>query len=167
MALDIRSALRHLALIAALAVPAPGLAQGPSLAFGDNSANSDAPVEVEADSLAINQSDGTAEFSGNVLILQGTMKLTATRVLVTYAEDQSRVQKLEATGGVVVVSGADAAESDRADYDLDQRSIVMIGNVVIVQGPNTLTSDRMTIDLEAGTARMDGRVRTLLKTGDK
>ncbi len=159
--------LRRLLFIAALALPVPVFAQGPNLAFGDNASNADAPVEVEADNLSVNQNDGTAEFTGNVLIQQGTMKLSAPRVLVTYSEDQSRVQRVEATGGVTIVSGPDAAEAQRADYDLDRREIVMIGDVVIVQGANTLTSDRMQIDLAAGTAQMQGRVRTLLKSGNQ
>ncbi len=77
------------------------------------------------------------------------------------------MQRVEATGGVTIVSGPDAAEAQRADYDLDRREIVMIGDVVIVQGANTLTSDRMQIDLAAGTAQMQGRVRTLLKSGNQ
>ncbi len=156
----------RLFLILALALPTALLAQsqGPSLAFG-NTANSDAPVEVEADSLSVSQNDGTAEFTGNVMIVKGEMKLNAPRVLVSYSEDQSRIQRLEATGGVTIVSGDDAAEADFAEYDIDSELIVMTGNVMVVQGPNTLTSDRMDIDLKAGTARMQGRVRTILMTG--
>lgn len=148
-----------------LLLPAVALAQqGPSLAFGASD-DSDAPVEVEAENLSVNQKDGTAEFTGNVQIVQGQMKLNAPRVLVEYTEDQTGVERLEATGGVTIVSGEDAAESERADYDIEGRQIIMTGAVTIVQGPNTLSSDKVTIDLEDGTARMEGRVRTVLKTG--
>lgn len=156
--------LRSLGLVLALALPVPTLAQGPSLAFG-SSENSDEPVEVEADNLSVNQKDGIAEFTGNVRIVQGEMKLNAPRVLVEYTEDQSGIERLEATGGVTIVSGADAAESEKADYRVQDRVIVMTGAVTIVQGPNTLNSDKVTINLDTGTAQMEGRVRTVLQSG--
>ena len=93
------------------------------------------------------------------------MKLSAPRVLVEYTEDQSGVERLEASGGVTIVSGADAAESETADYRVQDRVIVMSGAVTIVQGPNTLSSDKVTINLETGTAQMEGRVRTVLQSG--
>ncbi|MGR3373949.1 MAG: lipopolysaccharide transport periplasmic protein LptA [Pseudooceanicola nanhaiensis] len=158
------SALRSLAICLALTLPGHALAQGPSLAFG-SAGNSDKPVEVEAENLSVSQTDGTAEFLGDVIIRQGDMRLNAPRVLVEYSEDQSKVKRLEATGGVTIVSGEDAAEAEQAEYDLDARTIVMTGDVTIVQGPNTLSSSKMTIDLDAGTAQMDGRVRTILQTG--
>jgi len=86
-------------------------------------------------------------------------------VLVEYTEDQSGVERLEATGGVTIVSGEDAAESEAADYLVQEGVIVMTGAVTIVQGPNTLSSDKVTIDLDAGTAQMEGRVRTVLQSG--
>lgn len=156
------SVLGALALLAVI-MTTTALAQGPSLAFG-SADNSDKPVEVEAENLSVSQNDGTAEFTGDVIIVQGDMKLTAPRILVAYSEDQSRIQRMEATGGVTIVSGEDAAEAERADYDIEGGMIVMTGAVTIVQGPSTLSSQKMTIDLNAGTARMEGRVRTILKT---
>ncbi|OWU86283.1 organic solvent tolerance protein OstA [Oceanicola sp. 22II-s10i] len=157
--------LLALSLCAFALTAAPAMAQGSNLAFGQNAQNSDEPVEVEADSLAISQNDGTAEFTGNVKMTQGDLRMTAPRVLVRYAEDQSRIQSLEATGGVVIVSGEDVAESERADYDVDAAEIVLSGSVTVVQGQTTLTSERMTISLDNGTAVMQGRVRTLLQPG--
>ena len=158
------TAIRAFGLALLVCVPAQTLAQGPSLAFG-SSDNSDKPVEVDADSLSVNQKDGTAEFSGNVRIVQGDMKLSAPRVLVEYTEDQSGVERLEASGGVTIVSGEDAAESETADYRVQDRVIVMSGAVTIVQGPNTISSDKVTINLATGTAQMEGRVRTVLQSG--
>lgn len=160
----ISTAIRALGLALIVSFPAQAMAQGPNLAFG-NSDNSDKPVEIEADSLAVNQNDGTAEFSGNVKIVQGDMIVQAPKVLVEYTEDQSEVKRLEASGGVTIVSGEDAAESETADYRVKDQVIVMTGAVTIVQGPNTLSSDKVTINLETGTAQMEGRVRTVLQSG--
>ena len=64
------------------------------------------------------------------------------------------------------MAGADAAEAERADYDIDSGTIVMTGNVLMTQGPSALTAERMSVDLKDGTARMSGRVKTILNTGN-
>lgn len=142
-------------------------AQTTNLVFGTMQQDTSLPVEVTADSLSVNQQDGTAVFTGNVVIIQGDMRLAAPRVLVVYAEatdaQPGRIARLEATGGVTLVSGPDAAESERADYNVDDGQVVMQGDVLLTQGNNALTSDRMTVNLQGGTAQMDGRVRTILQ----
>ena len=156
-----------LATIVALVIgtAAPLVAQGTSVAFGTLRQDTDAPVELAADELAVDQQTGTAIFTGNVLIGQGEMRLTAARVRVVYQEDNAGIQSLEATGGVTLVSGEDAAESARADYDIDSGVIVMTGDVLLTQGANALTADKMTVNLKTGTAQMAGRVRTVLQQG--
>lgn len=145
-----------------LAGAGPGNAQGTQVAFGGLTADTSLPVEVTADTLDVDQASGSAEFKGNVLVGQGDMRLSAQRVLVIYDEDESAIERLEATGDVVLVSGPDAAEADRADYTIDTGVIVMTGDVLLTQGPNVLTSDRMTVNLTTGTAQMVGRVKTIL-----
>ena len=134
-----------------------------NVAFGGIKADPTLPVEVTADSLDVNQADGSAEFKGNVRIGQGEMRISAQRVLVIYNQDQSSIQRMEAVGDVVLVSGPDAAEADRADYSIDTGVIVMTGNVLLTQGANALSSNNMTVNLTTGTAQMNGRVRTILQ----
>jgi len=148
---------------ACLWIASPIAAQG--VAFGAMADQGDAPVEVTADNLAVNQSDGTATFTGHVVIAQGDMRLAAPKVLVIYAEASERIERLEASGGVTLVSGEDAAEARNARYDIDAQVIVMEGDVLLTQGPSVMSSERMTVDLEKGTAQMGGRVRTILKQG--
>lgn len=158
----IRSLIASL-LMAILA--APLLAQGATVAFGTIEQDTSLPVEVTADNLSVDQATGTAVFTGNVLIGQGAMRLTAERVEVVYRAQAEGIAKLEATGGVTLVSGDDAAEADRADYDIDAGTLVMTGNVLLTQGGSALSSEQMTIQLEDGTAQMSGRVKTILQTG--
>ena len=148
-----------------VALSGPALAQGAQVAFGGMQQDTDAPVEVSADQLQVNQSDGTALYTGNVVIGQGEMRLAAPRVLVVFDEAGNRIARLEATGGVTLVSGEEAAEAERADYDIDDGTVVMTGNVLLTQGPNALTSERMIVNLEGGTAQMTGRVRTVISQG--
>lgn len=148
-----------------LAVPGLAAAQGAQVAFGNMQENSNLPVEVTSDNLDVDQEDGTAIFTGNVKIGQGDMRLSAPRVLVVYKEDQSGIKTLQATGGVTLVSGQDAAEASRADYNIETGMIEMQGNVLLLQGANALSSETMVVDTRAGTARMSGRVKTVLNQG--
>lgn len=153
-----------LCLILALHV-SPVDAQGTNVAFGTIRQDTDQPVEVTADNLEVDQETGTAIFTGNVLIGQGEMRLSATRVLVVYRAENKGIARLEATGGVTLVSGPDAAEAQRADYDIEDGTIVMTGNVLLAQGASALSADRMSVRLSDGTAQMSGRVKTILQTG--
>ncbi|MWB76826.1 lipopolysaccharide transport periplasmic protein LptA [Pseudooceanicola sp. 216_PA32_1] len=154
---------RHaLAALCLLLLPLTAAAQSTTVAFGSGERDPDAPIEVESDNLEVIEANNTAEFTGNVIVVQEAMTLTAPRLLVIYSDDQSRVERMEATGGVTFVNGAEAAESVRADYDVDRGVVVLTEDVVLVQGPDTITGNRATIDLNAGTAQMEGRVRTIL-----
>lgn len=154
--------LRHL-LIPLFLLATPAFAQ--NVAFGTIKQDTGLPVEMTADNLSVDQATGTAVFSGNVVIGQGEMRLSAARVLVVYRAENSGIARLEATGGVTLVSGPDAAEADRADYSIDDGIIVMTGNVLLAQGAAALSADRMSVRLSDGTAQMSGRVRTILQTG--
>jgi lipopolysaccharide export system protein LptA len=146
--------------------PLAATAQGAQVAFGSTQQNSTLPVEVTADDLAVDQGSGSAVFTGNVTIGQGEMRLSAPRVQVKYLEDQSGIESLSATGGVTLVSGPDAAEASRADYDITTGVIRMQGDVLLVQGANSLTAETMFVDTRAGTARMSGRVKTVIQPQD-
>ncbi|MGH1411972.1 MAG: lipopolysaccharide transport periplasmic protein LptA [Pelagimonas sp.] len=151
-------------LFITLIVPVMSMAQGAQVSFGGNQ-DTNAPVEVTADSLSVNQKDGTALYTGNVVIAQGEMRLAAPRVLVVYSQTAQKIQRMEATGGVTMVSGSEAAEAQRADYSLEKGVVVMSGDVLLTQGASALTSQKMTVNLESGTAQLSGRVKTVLNQG--
>lgn len=153
---------RALAALTLIFAALPAFAQGTNVAFGAVKADPSLPVEVTSDTLDVNQETGSAEFKGNVLVGQGEMRLSAQRVLVIYNQDSSGIERMEATGDVVLVSGPDAAQADRADYTIDSGVIVMTGDVLLTQGPNAVTSNKMTVNLTTGTAQMVGRVKTIL-----
>jgi len=157
---------RVIATLVTICMITPLYAQGTKVAFGAIRQDTSAPVEVSADELNVDQATGAAVFTGNVVIGQGEMRLSAPRVLVIYREDQAGIERLEATGGVTLVSGEDAAESQRADYSIDTGLIVMTGDVLLAQGQSAISSDRMTVNLDDGTARMQGSVKTILQTGN-
>ncbi len=158
---------RILPILLGLTLCFPAFAQGTDVTFGGMRQDISLPIEVSADSLSVDQSDGSALYSGDVIIGQGEMRLSAPRVLVVYSSNNSRIERLEATGGVTLVNGDEAAEAKRADYNVQTGEIVMTGSVLLTQGQNALTSERMVVNLQDGTANMSGRVRTVLQTGEK
>ncbi|MCH2163675.1 MAG: LptA/OstA family protein [Marinovum sp.] len=151
-----------LSLLLTCGLAAGSIAQETQVGFGTVNANPDDPVEVTAQRLNVSEADGAAIFSGDVIIVQGQMRLTAPRVKVKYDDATGDVSSMEATGGVTLVSGDEAAEASRADYDVADGMIVMTGNVLLTQGRSALTSDRMDVDLNDNTAVMRGSVKTVL-----
>ncbi|UWR07358.1 MULTISPECIES: LptA/OstA family protein [Ruegeria] len=143
----------------------PSSAQEAQVAFGSVKADPSLPVEVTSETLNVNQEDGSAEFLGNVIVVQGEMRLSAGRVLVIYNQDRSGIERMEASENVVLVSPPDAAEGDWAEYTIDSGVIVMKGNVLLTQGPSTISGDQMIANLTSGTATMSGRVKTILQQG--
>lgn len=173
MILGLRASVLRVATLAAVVLAGAvftASAQGTQVDFGGLAADPTLPVEVSADQLQINQTDGTAILTGNVLIVQGLMRLTAANVVVEYAEsaaeNRTKISNMIASGGVLVVNGTEAAESQDAVYSVDEGTILMTGNVMLTQGPSVISSQKMTVDLVSGKAMFDGRVKTILNTGN-
>lgn len=151
-----------LALMISILSALPVVAQ--TVAFGGMKADTSAPVEVSADQLSVNQTTGKAEFSGNVLIGQGQMKLSADKVVVQYVQgDTQKIDNLDATGNVTLVNGPDAAEAKQAIYEVASGNITLIGDVLLTQGQNVMSGERMVVNLSDGTAQVNGRVRSVLQ----
>ncbi|WP_128514647.1 lipopolysaccharide transport periplasmic protein LptA [Tabrizicola thermarum] len=163
MSLTIRSFAFALAL--GLALLAGGAEAQQKIAFGDLNQDTTLPVEVSADQLAVNNADGTAVFSGNVVVTQGKMKLAAAEVRVKYGTGQKNIQELVASGGVTVTNLGDAAEAQEAVYTIDSGVIVLTGNVLLTQGPSAMAGQKLTINLKDGTGLMEGRVTTTFVPG--
>lgn len=151
----------------ALTLATTATAQETRVSFGALQVDPKLPVEVTADTLDVDQQSGEAVFAGNVLISQGDMRLSAPRVTVVYSTESRAIARMEAVGGVTLVSGPDAAEANRAEYTIDSGVIVMTGDVLLTQGPSALTSDKMTVNLTTGSAQMVGRVTTILRSDDE
>ncbi|MFP3385529.1 MULTISPECIES: lipopolysaccharide transport periplasmic protein LptA [Tritonibacter] len=138
------------------------IAQGTGVSFGVLQTDTSQPVDITSDNLSVNQEDGSALLTGNVLIIQGEMRLSADNVLVVRKTDGNGIERLEARGNVLLVSGEDAAEARTADYTIENGTVVMRGDVLLTQKGNTLGAEQMTVNLTTGNATLNGRVRTTL-----
>ena len=136
-----------------------------TVAFGSMKGDPTLPVEVTADQLRVNQATGIAIFSGSVIVIQGTMRLTAPEVQVDYAADGKKIARLHATGGVTLANGGEAAEAQEAVYTIDSGQVVMTGDVLLTQGTSAISGKLLTVDLATGTGVMEGRVQTVFVPG--
>ena len=119
--------------------------------------NSNAPVDVAADRIEVQDRADRAIFSGNVVVRQAELTLTAARLTVAYSSGGGvELRRIDATGGVTVRSPSETAQGNVGIYDLERRIITLIGDVSLVQRDARVNGGRLTIDLDSGRAVMDG-----------
>ena len=182
------------------------LAQGgaaSSLAKPGQFENKDAPVQIEAATLEVHDKSKTATFSGNVQVVQGDTTMRCRSLVVFYGQEvgigeaggeattgaaaksqpggtkgAQNIRRIEAHGGVTVLTKDQSASGDLGIYDLKTKTITLSGNVVVSQGQNVIHGERVVVDTETGNARVEsgsssagasagsgGRVRALIQPG--
>ncbi|EQB30476.1 LptA/OstA family protein [Sphingobium ummariense] len=131
--------------------------------------DSNAPVNFSADRIEVQDRADRVVVSGNVEVTQAGMTLTAARMTVAYRQQPNggssgssgtsgvEIDRIDASGNVVVTKGNEVARGNVAIYDLNSRLITMLGNVSLTQGANRLTGGRLVIDLASGRSTVDGR----------
>ena len=165
--------------------------------------NKDAPVQIEAATLEVHDKSKTATFSGNVQVVQGDTTMRCRSLVVFYGQEvgigesggeattgtaaksslggtkgAQNIRRIEARGGVTVVTKDQSASGDLGIYDLKTKTITLSGNVVVSQGQNVIHGERVVVDTETGNARVEsggsgagasagngGRVRALIQPG--
>lgn len=158
------SVLKALVFILSGFAASGALAQGANIALGTKAFDRSQQVEVSADELSVDQSTGQAVFEGNVLVVQGEVRLSAGRVAVVYAQEggsPSGISSLQASGGVTFVTANDAVEASEASYSVEKGTVQLSGDVILTQGQNAISGERLVVDLNSGQGRMEGRVRTI------
>lgn len=154
-----------LAATLALSLAGTALAQQANIDFGGLRADPKLPLEVTADSFAIDQSSHNAVFSGSVRVAQGDLVLTAGEVTIDYAEDGKSIEQLVASGGVVLKAGEDAASAQTATYVIAKAEVTLSGDVVLTQGSAAISGQLMVVNLTNGTGRIEGGVTTIFTPG--
>ena len=197
--------LAALAATAALMMPGWAAAQAPRPAPTGpvqsmiQGGGQDQPVQIEAASLEVRDKNKMATFAGNVQVVQGDTTMKCQRLVVFYGEEvgiaqngnppppkpagdakksPQNIRRIEARGGVTVVTKDQNASGDLGVYDLLAKTITLTGNVVVSQGQNVIHGERVVVDTETGNARVEsggsgaganaaggGRVRALIQPG--
>ena len=119
--------------------------------------NSNQPVDYAADRIELQDKQKRVVLSGDVQITQGDLRLTAQRTTVAYTDTGGlRIQRIDATGGVVVTRGTERASGAAGVYDFNRKVIILSGGVALRRGTDTLNGGRLTIDLNTGLSTVDG-----------
>ena len=123
--------------------------------------NSNAPVDVTADRIEVQDRSDRAIFAGNVHVTQAELTLQTPRLTVAYSGGQAggtnvQIRRLDAAGGVIVKSPSETASGDFGIYDLDRKLITLIGNVQLQRQNDRVNGARLVIDLDSGRAVVDG-----------
>ena len=164
------------------AAQAPRPAAGPpvqSLLQGGQ--DKDQPVQIEAASLEVRDKNKTATFSGDVQVVQGDTTMKCQKLVVFYGQEvgiahggapapdakpaptsalpgpkgAQNIRRIEARGGVTVITKDQNASGDLGVYDLIAKTITLTGNVVVSQGQNVIHGERVVVDTVSGNARVE------------
>jgi len=175
-----RYAIAGVFAFGAMAIGAPAVhAQAIGSSFQQYQAEVDAPINIEADVLEVDDKAKQATFRGNVVASQGGFSLKSRQLVVHYtgspggqvtqasAENKPKasagqkdaaggIKRIEAKGKVIVATKDDqTATSEWADFDVEKQLVTIGGNVVLSQGENVLRGDRLVIDLKTGKSRFE------------
>ena len=141
----------------ALATAAAAFAQAREPVSALKGHNSDAPIDLTADRLEVQDRADRAMFSGNVKVRQDELTLDTARLTVAYSSSGGvQIKRLDASGGVTVRSPSETARGAFGIYDLDRKLITLVGNVVLQRQGSQLSGQRLVIDLDTGRAVIDG-----------
>jgi lipopolysaccharide export system protein LptA len=106
-------------------------------------ADRDKPVNLEADTVTLDDINKVSVYQGNVVLSQGTILLRADRVQVT--QNAEGLDKVSATGRPVAfrqkLDGSDdfiEGYADRIDYDSGKGQLELIGQAMLRRGSDEL-----------------------------
>lgn len=124
----------------------------------------DQPIDLEADSVDINQATGISVYTGHVIIKQGSIKVEASKVVVYQYANKKRSTKFIATGHPVKFrqkidekSAVVTATAKQAEYEIDSENLILIGDAYIHQpGKITMQSDRIDYNRVKATVKAGG-----------
>ncbi|HWK34213.1 MAG TPA: LptA/OstA family protein, partial [Hyphomicrobium sp.] len=150
-----------------LAGGAQGAASG---AVGLFKTDPNAPINVEAARLDVDDRAKQAVFHGDVHAVQGDFVVRTAELRTFYtgaaglAEQAAptenaapaQISRIEARGKVIVTSKeGQKATGDWADYDVKKNQVVLGGDVVLTQGKNVVQGTKLTIDMLTGQSVID------------
>lgn len=113
------------------------------------------PIEVEAESVEVNEAAGFNEFRGNAEVKQGSLLMTAELIQVQTNTDG--VETMEATGTIEKPAKYIQSQENQArfieatatsiTYDVNEGMIFLVGNAYLIQGFDSFSGDTLTYDI--------------------
>ncbi|HHO76902.1 MAG TPA: hypothetical protein ENN05_10810 [Deltaproteobacteria bacterium] len=146
---------------------------GPCLAYTqelkDTPVKSDM-VEIEADRLDIDTSQGKAVFQGSVKAAKGDIIVNSQMLTLFYDNKTQKVTSLIAEREVFVLWQDKEATCSQAVYSLDREIMELTGDVIITKGEETLSGQKVIVDMASETQVVEGsggRVKIRVNTQEE
>jgi lipopolysaccharide export system protein LptA len=139
-------------LLVVLAAISANAAEAPRGGPAGLNYDSSKPIQVNADTFAADLNQSTGTYRGNVVIVQGEVKLRANEVRVLAPD--GKAQRMEARGNVVVDSPSGTARGDNGTYDVVARVIHLTGRVTLTKGQNVMRGSALDVHVATGQARL-------------
>jgi lipopolysaccharide export system protein LptA len=147
------------------------LAAGPAAALSTDRTQ---PVEIEADRAELDDAQGVTRYEGQVIVIQGTLKITGDRV-VLYYDQERQVTRAEAFGNPATYEQLPDGQQEpvraralRMEYQVREGVIDLYQEAEVTQRGDRLAGDRVTYDTANSQVRAmragggDDRVRVIL-----
>lgn len=119
------------------------------------------PINVSADSAQKNDKKGLATYEGDVIITQGSIRITGDKI--TIHDSNGRVNKITAIGTPATFkqrpdnSDQDiAGQANSLVYDIKTELLTLTGNALLEQEGNTTESNKIVYDMQ----------QSIIKAGD-
>jgi lipopolysaccharide export system protein LptA len=141
-----------LAAVALLLAGSSGEAALPTASGNPLGLNSREPIAVNADSFLADLNGDTGTYTGNVIVVQGMVKLHADQVRVL--APNGRASRMEAQGHVIVDSPSGQAIADSGVYEVPQQLLRLTGNVVLTKEQNVMRGNVLEFSMATGLAKM-------------
>lgn len=128
----------------------------------DVALDSKQPIEVTADALEVLQKEQKAVFTGNVVAIQGTMRLTSDEMEVFYRTGEQQqgeaqaISRIKVNGNVFMRTPTETARSATGLYDVDANLLTLNGDVVLTRGENVVKGEALAYDVTSGKSRIVG-----------
>ena len=134
---------------------APALAAAPSPIAGKHDAS--APINISADKFVADSDAKTGTWTGNVIVIQGDMRMRANSVRLNVVGKENKPDKIFANGSVVMDSpNSGTVTGDNGVYDVVARTVTMTGKVVLTKEKDVMRGSQLTVNLETGVATLGG-----------
>lgn len=115
------------------------------------------PINVTASQMEIQHQQGTATFSGNVVVTQGNLTLNAPQLIVSYDADSGDVATIRTQGATTITRQSQTPETatgTQAVYTPATQQLILTGNVTLTRGPSQLSGDKLVYDISTGNAKV-------------
>lgn len=130
----------------------------------------DQPIQVSADSAKFNEKTGIATYTGNVVIIQGSLEIRSAEIIIT-TDRNGHVSAISAMGNPAQLQqktdpkkGPVYAEAARIDYDAKKEIATLTGNASLKQDGASFQGASITLNSQTQEvdAKGDGKSRVML-----